>query len=91
MNYKIRFTVQATEDVLQLKKTNPGAYVKLQKLLLEIQMHPYSGTGKPKRMKYDYSDCYSRRITLQHRIVYKVDEETIEILILSAYGHYKDK
>jgi len=91
MSYKIRFTAQATDDVLLLKKTNPVAYVKLQKLLLEIQEHPYSGTGKPKRMKYDYSECYSRRITLQHRIVYKVYEETVEILILSASGHYKDK
>jgi toxin YoeB len=53
--------------------------------------HPYTGTGKPKPMKYEFSGCYSRRITKKHRLVYSVDDDKVIVLVLSVSGHYNDK
>jgi toxin YoeB len=91
MIYKIRFTQQAEEDILRLKKSEISSYNKLQKLLFELVEHPYTGTGKPEKMKYNYLECYSRRITDKHRLVYKVFDKEIQVLVISAYKHYKDK
>jgi toxin YoeB len=91
MSYKIRFTAQAEEETKRLKKSETAAYKKFQKLLIELIEHPYAGTGKPEPMKHDYTGCYSRRITKKHRLVYKVSEQEITVLILSTSGHYDDK
>jgi toxin YoeB len=91
MSYKIRFTQQAENDMLFLKKSKIRAYNKLLKLLDELVEHPYWGTGKPERMRRDYSDCYSRRITSKHRLIYKVFTDLIEVMVISAAGHYDDK
>lgn len=91
MKYDLAYTLQAIEEVAYLKKTDAIAYKKLIKLLDDIQKHPYSGIGKPERIKYEYAGCYSRRITQKHRLIYSVDDETITVLILSTVGHYDDK
>ncbi len=91
MIYKIEFTIDALSEIAILKKSEVAAYNKLQKLLLELMEHPYTGTGKPKQLKGDLSGCYSRRITQKHRLVYSVDNEKVIVLILSASGHYEDK
>jgi toxin YoeB len=91
MSYKIRFTEQAEEETERLKKSEAAAYKKLRKLLSELIEHPYTGTGKPEPMKHDYTGCYSRRITKKHRLVYKVSEQEITVLILSTANHYDDK
>ena len=75
----------------QLKRSEPIAFVKLQKLLSELIIHPTTGTGRPKPLKHDLSGLYSRRITQKHRLVYKINETEINILIVSASGHYTDK
>ncbi len=58
-------------------------------LLQDIKNHPYTGIGKPEPLKYDLSSKWSRRINSEHRIVYSVDEEKIEVHILSMRYHYK--
>ncbi len=57
----------------------------------ELTEHPTTGTGKPEVLKFGLSGFYSRRITQKHRLVYKVDNEQIIVLIISAIGHYIDK
>ncbi|MDR0693913.1 MAG: Txe/YoeB family addiction module toxin [Prevotellaceae bacterium] len=91
MSYKIRFTEQAVEETKRLKKSETAAYKKLRKLLAELIEHPYTGTGKPEPMKYDYAGCYSRRITKKHRLVYNISEQEITVLILSTANHYDDR
>ena len=49
----------------------------------------YDGWGKTEQLK-DVG-LWSRRIDQKHRLCYKVDEQTITIFIVSAYGHYDDK
>ncbi|MDR2125301.1 MAG: Txe/YoeB family addiction module toxin [Prevotellaceae bacterium] len=91
MIYSIGFTQQAKADISLLKKSEPDAFKKLEKLLIEIIEHPTSGTGKPEKLRHELSDCYSRRITQKHRLVYQVFEDIVEILVISAYKHYGDK
>jgi toxin YoeB len=53
---------------------------KIRKLIQEIQRSPYEGIGKPEALKHGLSGWYSRRITIEHRLIYKVEEDTLYIL-----------
>ncbi|MFR3873081.1 MAG: Txe/YoeB family addiction module toxin [Bacteroides ovatus] len=91
ITYTLEFDEQALKDIQLLKKSEKQAYNKLLKLLDELTEHPTTGTGKPEVLKFGLSGFYSRRITQKHRLVYKVDNEQITVLIISAIGHYSDK
>ena len=60
---------------------------KLNKLIAEILRDPFHGTGKPEPLKGDLSGHWSRRITEEHRLVYKVLPD--QIVIVSCKYHYK--
>ncbi len=64
---------------------------KIEKILLELSEHPYTGTGNPERLKYELSDFWSRRLNSKDRIIYKVNENIVTVYVVSAMGHYKDK
>ncbi|MDR3188245.1 MAG: Txe/YoeB family addiction module toxin [Prevotellaceae bacterium] len=89
--YCVEFTIRATKDVLKFKKFEPQAYKKFKALILELGEHPETGTGHPKPLSGDMVGKWSRRITDKHRLIYKIQNETIAVLVLSAYGHYEDK
>lgn len=91
ITYTLEFDEQALKDIQLLKKSEKQAYNKLLKLLDELTEHPTTGTGKPEVLKFGLSGFYSRRITQKHRLVYKVDNEQITVLIISAIGHYSNK
>jgi toxin YoeB len=55
-------------------------------LINDISRNPFQGIGKPEPLKYDLKGWWSRRITGEHRLVYKVTDD--EIVILSCYSHY---
>ena len=89
--YIIEFTPLATKDVLKLQRSQQQAYIKLKKLIGELKEHPKTGTGKPKQLSGDRSGQWSRRITDKHRLVYRIEETKIVVLVISAYGHYDEK
>ncbi len=62
---------------------------KITALLADIAAHPFSGLGKPEALKYDLAGYWSRRINSEHRIIYKVHEDMVEIYVLSMRYHYK--
>ena len=72
-----------------LQKKAPQALAKLAKLLDELKEHPRTGTGQVEQLKGYDGTVYSRRITQEHRLVYKIYDDVIEVLVLSAFGHYK--
>ena len=88
--YDIEYTHEAIKDIVKLKKSEQ-AYRKLNELLKELREHPRTGTGKPKPLSGNRPDQWSRRITGKHRLVYKIEDETITVLVISTYGHYEDK
>jgi toxin YoeB len=68
MIYELDFTEETKHDIAHLKRSEPQAYKKLSKLLMELQIHPTSGTGHPKPLSGDRMGQWSRRITDKHRL-----------------------
>ena len=87
--YTIVFTEDAKKDLKELQKKSPQAISKLAKLLDELKEHPRTGTGQVEPLKGYDGTVYSRRITKEHRLVYKVYDDVVEVLVLSAFGHYR--
>jgi len=59
---------------------------KISELLNDIIEHPFTGIGKPEPLKHQLQGCWSRRISVEHQLVYEIFEENIHIL--SLRGHY---
>lgn len=59
---------------------------KINKLIKDIDRHPFEGIGKPEPLKHELSGKWSRRITDEHRLIYQVENDTI--YIYSAKNHY---
>lgn len=92
MNYSIELTLDAENDIEKLKKSgDKKILIKIDKLLNELREHPTSGIGKPEQLKYYEVPTWSRRITDKHRLVYRIQEDKIVVLVLSFWGHYGDK
>jgi len=89
--YTLVFAPQAIEDLSKLKKSEPAAFKKAGKLLVELQEHPQVGTGKPEPLGGERAGQWSRRISQKHRLVYEIEEAVVKVNVLSAYGHYQDK
>jgi toxin YoeB len=83
----IQFTPDAFEEYNYWQLENKQIYTKLKKLVQEIARNPFEGSGKPEQLKYDYSNCWSRRITDEHRLIYQVSEDYVRII--SCKFHYK--
>jgi toxin YoeB len=83
---KILFTPTAFEQYNDWQMDNKQVFAKLQKLIKETTKTPFEGTGKPEALKYDYAGYWSRRITDEHRLVYRVEEDFIEFI--SCKFHY---
>ena len=62
-------------------------YKKIIALIKDIDRSPFVGIGKPEALKYDFSGYWSRRITDEHRLVYKITETSI--IIASCKYHYQ--
>ena len=83
--YKIFITKQADKDLQKILRSNLKD--KLYKLMEQIECDPYS---PPSEKLVGRSDVFSKRINLQHRLVYQVDEENNVIKILRMWTHYGD-
>jgi len=82
----IVFSPEAQEDQRYFQERLPKAAEKLRQLLENIMHSPYSGLGKPEPLKYGLAGFWSRRIDREHRLVYKVDGDTI--FVVSCRYHY---
>jgi len=91
MTYFIDYTDDATKDILRLKAEDKKAYEKLKRFIAELRDHPKTGTGHPEQLNGDRAGQWSRRITKKHRLVYTINDNTVTVLVLTAYGHYADK
>lgn len=92
MIYEINLTQEAELDIEKHKKSgNKNILIKIDNLFDELRKNPISGTGKPEKLKHYKIPTWSRRINSKHRLVYRVENEKIIILVLSVYGHYDDK
>ena len=70
---------------------NKSVIRKIEQNFLELFNTPYEGIGNPEALKYELAGYWSRRINKKDRIIYRVLEERVIVLIVSAIGHYGDK
>jgi toxin YoeB len=76
----------AWEDYLYWQKNDKSILKKTNALIKESMRTPFEGTGKPEALKENLAGLWSRRINLEHRLVYKVEDEAI--FILQCRYHY---
>lgn len=86
---EIKLLEQAKADLEYWKKTGNKAIMnKITALLKDIVEHPYTGIGKPEALKYELAGKWSRRINSEHRIIYSVHDNQIEVYVFSMRYHY---
>ena len=76
---KIIFSEHAWEDYLYWQRTDRKILERINKLIKEIQRSPFEGTGKPEPLRHGLSGYWSRRITDEHRIVYKAEKDSLHL------------
>ncbi|WP_251624068.1 Txe/YoeB family addiction module toxin [Odoribacter lunatus] len=87
---EIRFTKEALDDLSYWKKIgNKQILSKIESLLVDIAEHPFSGIGKPEALRFELAGYWSRRINSEHRIVYRVENEQVVVIVISMRHHYK--
>lgn len=85
---KFLFTEDAWEDYLYWQTQDEKILKRINQLLQDIERNGYNGIGKPEPLRGDLSGFWSRRIDDEHRIVYRVTEDRVEII--QCRGHYDD-
>lgn len=74
------FVEGAWEDYTYWQSVDKSILKKINALIKEIERTPYEGAGKPEPLKHQYSGWWSRRINLEHRLIYKIENSAIIIL-----------
>ncbi|KQT18108.1 addiction module toxin YoeB [Chryseobacterium sp. Leaf404] len=92
MSFELELTELAFSDIEKHKKSgDKKILLKINKIFDELREHPESGTGKPEKLKYYSKATWSRRISGKHRLIYRIENEKVVVLILLLWGHYDDK
>ena len=89
----ISFTSNGWEDLEYWITNDPDTVIRIKDLIKAIRQDPFRGLGKPEPLKYDLKGYWSRRITGEHRIVYKVTGTKgvdQKCLIIQCRFHYDD-
>jgi toxin YoeB len=83
---KVVFSEHAWEEYVAWQKTRPKLVQRVNALIREIQRSPFDGIGKPEPLRHALSGYWSRRVTDEHRLVYKVTDDAV--LIAQVRYHY---
>lgn len=86
--YKIKYHKKAVKEISNLKTSNLDA--KAKKLIELIRENPYQTPPPYEKLTGDLKGLYSRRINIQHRLIYQVNENDKIIKILSLWSHYEN-
>lgn len=84
--YEIEWITEGWEDFLFLAKHNKKLAQNVKKLLDSIKQDPFRGIGKPEPLRHSLSGCWSRRVDLTNRLLYRVVDK--KVYILSTRTHY---
>ncbi|MCB1936864.1 MAG: Txe/YoeB family addiction module toxin [Burkholderiales bacterium] len=85
--WEIYYTKQAKKDAKKL--TSAGLKKKAQDILVLIQENPYQNPPPYEKLVGDLDGAYSRRINIQHRVVYQVLEKEKIVKVLRLWTHYE--
>ena len=92
MSYRLVLMPEAERHLEEWRKSGQKkTLIKIAALFEELREHPTTGTGKVEQLKGDLEGFWSRRINKSSRLIYKIKEEIITVLVVSLKGHYGDK
>jgi len=83
---RLLFHETAWDDYLDWQRTDRKLLARINALIRECQRTTFTGTGKPEPLKGSLAGWWSRRITREHRLVYRVEED--RLLIAQCRYHY---
>lgn len=83
----IAFTPTAFDDLRYWMRHDRKTAERIMALIEEIKRNPFTGSGKPEPLKFQLAGCWSRRVSLEHRLVYLVKDG--EIVVLACRYHYR--
>ncbi|MCY7406204.1 MAG: Txe/YoeB family addiction module toxin [Alkalinema sp. CAN_BIN05] len=83
---RLVFSDEAWEDYLYWQKQDKRMVERINKLIGETKRDPFNGIGKPEALKHALSGFWSRRMTDEHRMIYRVDGD--DLLIAQLRHHY---
>jgi len=86
MEREIIFQKDALKEYDDWKKKDQKIADRIKQLIQAILEQPFEGIGKPEPLKHQLAGCWSRRITKEHRLVYKVTDTSI--IIVACKYHY---
>ena len=90
--YTIEISKEALADLSKIKKSGKKtAILRIEKIFLELEIHPTIGIGKPEKLTYKTEYLWSRQINKKDRLVYEIIDHEVVVIIISALGHYNDK
>lgn len=85
--YAIVFTKKALNDIQKLKAANLSS--KARALIELLRDNPHQTPPRYEKLQGDLHGAYSRRINIQHRLVYEVFEDQKTVKIISLWTHYE--
>jgi toxin YoeB len=80
------FTENGWLDYLSWQQDDKKVLRKINELIKAIKREPFTGIGKPEPLKFDLAGYWSRRIDLEHRMIYKIESE--KLIIFACRFHY---
>lgn len=82
-----KFSPEAWDDYLFWQHNDKKTLKRINELIRDCTRSPFQGLGKPEPLRFELKGCWSRRIDLEHRLVYRVVDNTLEII--SCRFHYQ--
>jgi toxin YoeB len=83
----IAWTEDAWEEYLSWQR-DKQTLKRVNALLKDICRNPFKGIGKPEPLRFDLAGYWSRRISEEHRLVYRYDEEQNIVYVIQCKSHY---
>lgn len=84
---RVTFAPNALNDYMDMQLEDKIFTKRLNKLIIDTMRNPHSGLGKPEPLKHELAGWWSKRITDEHRLVYRVQGNKLEIIKVKY--HYK--
>ena len=89
MTLPVKFTLHGAEDFDFWARGDKKVLEKIKTLMRDAREHPFTGIGKPERLKHELAGCWSRRITQEHRLVYSGENDVL--IVHSCRFHYANR
>lgn len=88
--YSVDIEKRARKELAELHRSGNKADIKrIEAIFEELKEYPETGIGNLERLKYKLSGFWSRRINSKDRLVYRINDTTVIVTVISAKGHYE--